>query len=248
MLKNWIHRGANALLLLTLAAAPATALAQLDIPAWNTLLGEAVSDGYVDYTRWADNSRFDALIGQVAQTDTGAMNREQKLVFYINAYNILAARGILDGGSPEGLIGRHGYFKRDKYHVAGERISLHQLEHERIRPLKEPRIHFAIVCASASCPILRSEAYTLEHLDEQLDSAARDFINDSDRNTFDVEQRKASLSSIFKWFEEDFVEAAGSLQGYLALFVEDQKAVDLLEQGAFKVDYLRYDWGLNGKR
>ena len=248
MLRNWIHRGASALLLLALAAVPAKALAQLDIPAWTTLLREAVSDGYVDYTQWADNPRFDVLIEQVAQTDTGAMNREQKLVFYINAYNILAARGILDGGSPEGLIGRHVYFKRDKYLIAGERITLHELEHERIRPLKEPRIHFAIVCASASCPVLRSEAYTLERLDQQLDSAARDFINDSDRNWFDVEQRKAALSSIFSWFEEDFVEAAGSLQAYLGQFVEDEKAVDLLEQGAFEVDYLKYDWSLNGKR
>ena len=88
----------------------------------------------------------------------------------------------------------------------------------------------------------------LEHLDQQLDSAARDFINDSDRNSFDVEQRKAALSSIFRWFEMDFVEAAGSLQAYLAQFVEDEKAVDLLERDAFEVDYLRYDWSLNGKR
>ena len=233
-------------LLLLLALAPTAARAELDVGSWNTLLGEAVSDGYVDYGQWADNPRFDALVEQIAITDTSAMSRDEKLVFYINAYNIIAARGILDGSSPSGLIGRYVYFKRDKYRIAGERISLHALEHERIRPLGEPRIHFAIVCASVSCPILQDAAYTLKDLDAQLQSATIEFINDAERNRFMVEQRKAELSSIFKWFEEDFVEAAGSLQAYLAPLVASEEAAVLLEQSAFEVDYLRYDWNLNG--
>ena len=236
------------LLLLALAAAPSAAPSGLDLAAWDALLREAVNDGHVDYARWSDNPRFDALVAQIAQADTSDMNREEKLVFYINAYNILAARGILDGSSPDGLIDRYVYFKRDKYRVAGERISLHQLEHEWIRPLREPRIHFAIVCASVSCPILQNEAYTLGDLDRQLESAATGFINDDARNRFHVEQRRAEFSSIFKWFEEDFVEAAGSVQAYLARFVDDEEAAGLLQQNALEVDYLPYDWSLNGKR
>jgi hypothetical protein len=88
----------------------------------------------------------------------------------------------------------------------GERISLYQLEHEWIRPLKDPRISFAIVCESVSCPILQNEAYTLQNLDQQLESAAVYFINDRERNRFNTEQGEAEVSSIFKWFEEDFVQ------------------------------------------
>jgi len=225
---------------------PFPAAADLDLETWNALLASAVSDGEVDYTQWQHNPGFDALVEQIGTTDTSQMNRQQKLVFFINAYNILAARGILDGSSPDSLLGRYLYFKRDKYLVAGKIFTLHALEHELIRPLKEPRIHFAIVCASQSCPILQREAYTLKRLDQQLDAAAKNFINDQERNRFDATTRRAELSSIFKWFEEDFVEAAGSLQAYLAPMVDNENVSELLEQEAFKISYLKYDWSLNG--
>jgi len=232
---------------LMLLLTPVSALAQLDPGSWNSLLASAVSNGQVDYAQWRDNPRFDALIDQVAATDTSTMGRVQKLAFYINAYNILAARGILDGRSPDGILGRYLYFKRDTYTVAGRPMSLHQLEHEWIRPLKEPRIHFAIVCASQSCPILQSEAYTADRLEEQLEAAARGFINDPARNRFDAANRQADLSSIFEWFEEDFEEASGSVQMYLATLVDDAEVSALLARGEFRIRYLPYDWSLNGK-
>jgi Protein of unknown function, DUF547 len=227
---------------------PFPAAAELDLKTWTALLAEAVTDGEVDYTQWERNPDFDALVEQIGTTDTNGMNRQQKLVFFINAYNILAARGILDGSSPGSLLGRYVYFKRDKYLVAGESITLHALEHELIRPLKEPRIHFAIVCASQSCPILQREAYTLKQLDQQLEAAARNFINDQKHNQFNATTRRAELSSIFKWFEEDFAEVAGSLQAYLAPMVDNENVSELLEQQALKISYLRYDWSLNGRR
>jgi hypothetical protein len=237
----------SSLALLILLLAPIPVLAQVDRAAWNSLLGSAVSSGQVDYSQWRGNPRFDALIDQIALTDTSTMDRQQKLAFYINAYNILAARGILDGRSPDGILSRYAYFKRDTYTVAGVRISLHQLEHEWIRPLKEPRIHFAIVCASQSCPILQGEAYTAERLNEQLEAAARGFINDPALNRFDPVTGRAQLSSIFKWFEEDFVEASGSVQAYLVPLVDNPEVSALLVGGEFSVSYMRYDWGLNGE-
>jgi hypothetical protein len=237
----------SSLALLMLLLAPIPALAEVDRAAWNSLLGSAVSNGQVDYSQWGDNPRFDALIDQIALTDTSTMGRKQKLAFYINAYNILAARGILDGRSPDGILGRYVYFKRDTYTVAGMPISLHQLEHEWIRPLKEPRIHFAIVCASQSCPVLQGEAYTAERLNEQLEAAARGFINDPALNRFDPVTGRGQLSSIFKWFEDDFVEASGSVQAYLAPLVDNPEVSALLAGGEFSVSYMRYDWGLNGE-
>ena len=227
---------------------PFSAAAELDLETWDALLEKAVIDGDVDYTQWQNNPNFDALIDQIATVDTREMGRQQKLVFYINAYNILAARGILDGSSPSTLLGRYLYFKRDVYLVAGDRITLHVLEHELIRPLQEPRIHFAIVCASKSCPILQSEAYTLQRLDQQLTLAAMGFINNPQRNQFNKANRRADLSSLFKWFEEDFVAAGGSLQAYLASMVDNKEVADLLEQEAFEISYRKYDWRLNGIR
>ncbi|MEH6593265.1 MAG: DUF547 domain-containing protein [Halioglobus sp.] len=240
--------GVKKILLIAILLMSSPASAELDIKTWSSLLAMAVTDGHVDYSQWERNLRFDALVEQIGTIDTGKMNRQQKLVFYINAYNILAARGILDGKSPGSLLGRYVYFKRQEYLLAGQRITLHALEHELIRPLKEPRIHFAIVCASQSCPILQREAYTLEKLDQQLESAAISFINDPGRNQFNATNRRAKLSSIFKWFEEDFVEVAGSLQAYLAPMIDNENVADVLEQEAFKISYLEYDWNLNGTR
>ncbi|MEM1112837.1 MAG: DUF547 domain-containing protein [Pseudomonadota bacterium] len=235
-----------ALLLLVLGTVSASAQADVDYDAWDTLLKSAVINEQVSYGQWRDNPTFDALVEQVGSADTTDMTRQEQLVFYINAYNILAAQGILAGGSPSSLLGRWAYFKRDKYTVGGQEINLYDLEHELIRPLNEPRIHFAIVCASTSCPILRAEAYTLDRLDQQLDDAARTFINDTRRNRFNAASREAGLSKIFDWFTEDFETPAGSLQVYLADYVADPEAAALLREEGMQIKYLKYDWNLNG--
>ena len=236
------------ILLAAILFMPFPAAAELDLETWDAMLNKAVIDGDVDYTQWQENPKFDVLVDQIGTVDTRQMGRQDKLVFYINAYNILAARGILDGSSPSTLLGRYIYFKRDVYLVAGNRITLHALEHELIRPLQEPRIHFAIVCASQSCPILQSEAYTLQHLDRQLTLAAIGFINNPKHNQFNAANRRAEISSLFKWFEEDFVAAGGSLQAYFAPLVDNEEVADLLAQEAFEISYRKYDWRLNGTR
>ena len=236
------------ILLLAILCIPFPAAAELDLDAWDALLNKAVINGHVDYAQWQNNPTFNLLVDQIGTSDTSKMGRQEKLVFYINAYNILAARGILDGSSPSNLLSRYVYFKRDTYMVGENRTTLHALEHNLIRPLQEPRIHFAIVCASKSCPILQSKAYTLQYLDQQLTMAAKGFINNPQRNQFNAITRRAELSSLFKWFEEDFVAAAGSLQAYLAPMVDNAEVAGLLKQGAFEISYRKYDWRLNGTR
>lgn len=110
----------------------------------------------------------------------------------------------------------------------------------------EPRIHFAIVCASRSCPKLQPWAYDPDKLDGQLDQAARMFINDPSRNRFDREKRVARLSMIFNWFVQDFIAEAGSLIYYVKQFLEDQELVTDLELRPYRIEYLEYDWSLNG--
>ncbi len=217
-----------------------------DWQAWDQLLSRHVDNGHVDYTAISGAPELAQLLDLVDQTDTYSLGREEKLVFYINAYNLLAVKGIIDGRSPETLLGRAAFFKFSKYRIGGESLSLYAFEHKRILPLREPRIHFAIVCASHSCPALRSEAYSTADLEAQLDTSARQFLADSSKNQFDKRQRIAWISSIFKWFREDFERHSGSLQAYLARYVADPEVAGLLREEAFEVRFLDYDWSLNG--
>lgn len=222
------------------------ALAVIDWSAWDASLGSHVVNGAVDYDGIAREPGFETTVDAIAAARLDdEQPREEKLAFLINAYNVLAAKGILDGHSPRTGFGKLRYFYLDKYRVAGEKLSLSALENDWIRPFGEPRIHFAIVCASASCPPLRSEAYLPGRLDEQLDAAARRFLNDPGKNRFDLDRQVAEISKIFKWFEEDFV-AAGGVQPFIARFVDDDGVADALRAGRFEVRYLDYDWSLNG--
>lgn len=229
-----------------LASAPV--LAKPDYSMLDDLLLSHVDNGFVDYDGIALDPRLDDFIDQLATTapEDLATPAEQK-AFYINAYNAIAIRGILDGQSPDSLFGRSRFFKRMRFDVLGESMSLEDIEHGRLRPMGDARIHFAIVCASLSCPRLASRAYRPATLDAQLDTAAEQFLNDPTRNVFDSNRRVAYVSQIFDWFEEDFVANAGSLQNYMARFVTDQASARVLRGENFEVNFREYDWGLNGR-
>lgn len=216
-----------------------------DHAAFDALLRANVKNGVVDYPAFQDNAAFRRYVEDLARPVELA-GREEALVYYINAYNALAIQGILDGLSPSSLLGRLRYFKLKEWPLGGRPISLYDLEHKVIRPLGEPRIHFAIICASKSCPFLRSEAYASGRLDAQLDEQARQFVNDAFRNRFDTGTRTAHLSEIFKWFDEDFRGPAGSPQKYIAKYAADPAAAKLLADDGFDVEWIDYDWSLNG--
>jgi hypothetical protein len=218
----------------------------VDWSTWDAILSSHVVDGRVDYDAIGSDPGFTATVADIASADLEGSSPDSVLVFYINAYNVLAVDGILNGRSPRSSLGKLRFFYRDKYTVAGEALSLHALENQRIRTLGEPRIHFAIVCASASCPPLRSEAYVPHALDAQLDDNARRFINDPAKNSFETEHSVANVSKIFKWFSEDFEGAAGNVQRYIADYVEDDQLATSLREGRFTLLYLDYDWSLNG--
>ena len=222
-----------------------TAAAQgIDHAAFDALLRANVSKGNVNYPGFQDNASFRAYVADLAKP-AKLTARNDVLAYNINAYNALAIQGILDGLSPSSTLGRLRYFKLQDWPLDGRKISLYDLEHKGLRPLDEPRMHFAIICASRSCPFLRSEAYSAAKLDAQLDDQARQFVNDPFRNRFDKATRTAHLSEIFKWFEEDF-QGPGSVQKYLSRYVADPEVAKDLAQDAYKVQYIDYDWTLNG--
>jgi len=216
-----------------------------DTRAFDALLRANVRDGAVNYPGFQDSPRFRAYVEDLGKPARFS-SKAGELAHYINAYNALAIAGILEGLSPSTLLGRARYFKFKEWPLSGRDITLYDLEHKVIRPLGEPRIHFAIVCASKSCPSLRSEAYAAASLDAQLDGQARQFVNDPLRNRFDKVTRTAHLSEIFKWFDEDFSTAAGSTQNYVARYVADPEVAQAMAADGYRIEWIGYDWRLNG--
>ena len=214
---------------------------------FDAVLLRNVRNGFVDYDGIKADPAFGRFVAGLASASTADLDeRNTRLALLINAYNAFAIRGILDGYSPASMLGRYTFFKRREYGLLGEKTTLEDLEHGEILPLGEPRIHFAIVCASISCPRLANQAYAPAELEAQLESAARTFVNDGTRNRYDVQRQVAFLSSIFDWYQADFIKAAGSTQKYLARYVSDPAARELLARDGFKVRFVDYDWDLNG--
>ena len=211
-------------------------------------LQEHVHHGVVNYSGYAADPRLTQYLHDLNRLDpTTLPTRNDRLAFWINAYNAFAIQGILDGYSPKTWAGKYRYFVKRDYMVGGAKVNLYAVERAILIPeFREPRIHFAIVCASRSCPKLRSWAFTPDKLDQQLDDSARLFINDPNRNVFDRQQKIAYLSKIFDWFTDDFVSHSGSLTKYVAQYVEDPELAEELVQETYQVEFLEYDWNLNG--
>lgn len=207
-----------------------------------------VRRGYVDYARLRSDPRLDGFIAQLASTDPASVAGENdRKALLINAYNAYAIRGILDGESTSSQSRRKRFFNRYQFALMGETSTLQDIEHQQLRPMGDPRIHFAIVCASLSCPRLSSRAYVPERLDEQLDEAARNFINDPTRNRFELARGQAWVSPIFDWFEDDFAATDGSVSAFLSRYVDAPDVARQLADEGLLLRYDRYDWGLNGR-
>jgi hypothetical protein len=175
--------------------------------------------------------------------------KAEELAYYINAYNAFTTAGVVKGYPTKsvrdlGMV--FGFFRREDYTMGGRKISLTDLENKIIRSekYKEPRIHFAIVCASLSCPKLAAEAFTGANLERLLDAGARQFVNER-RNVY-VSGGAVTLSEIFKWYEGDFKWTSPSLLDFAKKYAKPElkTALDGLPAKA-RVKYFDYDWGIN---
>lgn len=226
--------------------------------AWTRVLRENVKDGVVDYAALHANNTglrgYLAALETVCADDYATWSRNQKLAFWINAYNAYTIRLILDNypissirsiGFLPGAAFRQEFIPMQE--LRGGVISLQAVENDILRgELAEPRIHFAIVCASRSCPVLASVAYTGAELDRQLEASAKGFLADPFRNRWDPEANTLHLSSIFHWFRGDFEQSAGSLLDFVSRYLPGQIASEIRKPG-LAVEFLPYDWSLNGK-
>lgn len=207
---------------------------------WDRLLKRHVnSNGLVDYRGFKkDEALLDEYLQELASSvpdDSWAKN--EKLAYYINCYNAYTIKLILDNYPLKSIKDISSPWSRSIIPLGDERISLDRLENRILRKLDDPRIHFAINCASYSCPPLLNEAFTASRIQEQLNSVTSRFIN-GPLNKIDAHE--VILSSIFKWYKRDFlVNGKVDLIGYINQFAKVKVQTDA------KISYLDYNWQLN---
>ncbi|WP_136465924.1 DUF547 domain-containing protein [Flagellimonas onchidii] len=209
---------------------------------WGDLLKRFVDDsGNVDYAGFKkDIGELDEYLELLAKNPpTNHWAKNDKLAYYINLYNAATVKLIVDHYPLKSIKDIPNRWKKKWIKVGNEVTSLNNIEHEILRKMKEPRIHFAINCASYSCPKLLNVAFTPQSMERLLSKTTVDFVNDKSRNRFDNE--KAQLSKIFKWYKGDFTENVPLLE-YINQYLENPVSKKA------KVEYLDYDWSLNEAR
>ncbi len=214
---------------------------------FTAVLSEHVLDGAVDYAAIKSDSRFSAYLEMLQKTDpAGIKNGNERLAFWINAYNAFTIKLVIDHWPVNSIrdINKDGEgpWRLVWIEIAGKKYSLDEIEHEIIRKeFDEPRIHAALVCAAESCPPLRREAYTGKRLDAQLEDNMLVFLRDSTKNKYDPKSNTLYLSEVFNWFGVDFEKKHGSAAKYVL------KTLKLSPPSAPAVEYLPYSWNLNTK-
>jgi len=223
-----------------------------------------VRDGNVNY-KALKTDPYDLLqyLGQVAKVQLKAMSKREKLALFINAYNAYTLKLVIEhypikGWNP--LFPRNsirqisGAWDEWKITVGGKKMTLNDLEHNYIRKLGDPRIHFAIVCAAKSCPLLASYAFEPDKVGLQLDERVRLFMQRSDKFFYCFDCKKIKISKILEWFYGDFSRFAvdgtrsykryaGVMGFFLNYFNEDLRQKALKDKPS--IDFLQYDWFLN---
>ncbi len=214
---------------------------------WTELLQKHVSEaGEVDYKGFIkDSILLDEYLTILSEHPTGSnWNEEEKIAYWINAYNAFTVKLIVEHyplksikDISDGLPMINSPWDMKFFKIGKVDFDLNTIEHEILRKeFNEPRIHFAINCASISCPKLRNEAFTAAQLDIQLDDQAKQFIIDPSKN--EISDKAIKLSKIFDWFKSDFTKKQS-----LSLYLQTYSVVQLSDE--LKIEYLEYDWNLN---
>ena len=218
-----------------------------DPAAFDAVLAARARNGGFDYrgATGQDRKRLAVYLANLGDARPDAMSSDEKKAFYINAYNAMAIGIVLDRYPVKSIQDIDGAFQKIRRKIGGRELSLDDVEN-RLRDLKDARIHFAIVCVSESCPPLAPAAYRAETVSAELDRQGRAFVNDPKKNVIDRAGGRLVLSKIFDWNRGEFERDAGSLGRFLARYVSDPAtAAWLVSANAPPARYLEYDWSLN---
>ena len=204
---------------------------------------DGIHSNLVDYQAFSKDPKFSNLIERLALFDSTALIGNEKIAFYLNTYNILAIKLVSEHKPKKSIRDIGTWFspvwQKPAAVVAGKTISLDTIEHKILRKMNEPRIHFALVCASISCPDLRTEAYNSKDLENQLDQQTKTFLANKEKG-LDIKGETIYISKIFDWFTVDFSKDK-STEGVIKFIAKYN-----IEAGRFS-DYetLEYNWDLN---
>ncbi|HSS45493.1 MAG TPA: DUF547 domain-containing protein, partial [Thermoanaerobaculia bacterium] len=190
-----------------------------------------------------DKKRLAAYLANLGDAVPATMNGAEKKAFYINAYNALAIQTLLENPG-KSIRDIDGAFSKARHRVGGEMLTLDDIEN-RLREAKDARIHFAIVCASKSCPPLAPRAYVALRLSEALEKQGRAFVNDPVRNVIDRGKGRVALSKIFYWNRKEFERDGGSLARLVSRYVNDSATAAWLAAFPREPEFLEYDWAPN---
>jgi hypothetical protein len=214
-----------------------------DHSAWNRLLMSYVNQqGMVNYKGMLSiKPNLDHYLTYLSgNIPNDSWPEEEKLAYWINAYNAFTVSLILEHYPLKSIMDIDKAWDQKFIHLDGGLYSLNQIEHEIIRKeFDEPRIHFVLVCAAVSCPILLNEAYDPQNLEKQMQKQGEQFINDSKKNK--IGPHGAKVSQVFNWFKDDFTKKSTLIE-YLNEFSDTKAELDA------RVDFMEYDWSLNEQK
>ena len=235
-------------LLALLLASPVFA-EPIDQADWDGLLQRHVNaQGLVDYMGLQqDRAVLDRYLARIATADVTALPNSAQLAFWINAYNACVFKGVLDHYPLKSVKDVKGFFDKLHYPVAGASLTLNEIE-AKGRALGDWHIHFGVVCASSSCPFLRSEAYDPARVEAQLTEQCKRFLADPARG-LRIEPETLWLSKIFKWYAKDFVSdgqlTVANLFPVIDAFLTPENDALLRQRHLRAIKFLDYDWTLN---
>ena len=216
-----------------------------DPAALDAVLEKRARNGGFDYAGadGQDRKRLSAYAANLGDARPANMTPDEKKAFYINAYNVFAIETLLaNPGKKITDIG--GAFNKEKHRVGGEMVTLDDIEN-KLRDLKDSRIHFAIVCASKSCPPLASHAFAATGLNEALERQGRAFVNDPSKNVIDKAKGRVALSKIFFWDRKEFERDGGTLLKFVSRYGADAATTSFLATYPRDPEFLDYDWSPN---
>ncbi|SFP83448.1 DUF547 domain-containing protein [Hymenobacter arizonensis] len=232
--------------LFLIPAAAATAAPPTLPAATSAFLAKFVdADGNVNYGAIKRNPlELQGLLKRVASYDAAAAQPDDRKAFYLNAYNLLVIGEVVARFPLESVEKVPGFFDKNLVSVAGEKLTLNDLEAKKLRePYNDPRVHFALVCGAKGCPKLNRAAYLPNSLDTQLTIQAQKVLQDPTFIRVDDKSRKVLISQIFKWYEADFKASGKTGVAYVNQFREGKTI-----PATYTVDYYPYDWSLNNRK
>lgn len=233
--------------------APASTVAQDTEPreSWARVLNRFVDQqGRIDFAGLShdrmDLDRYVAWINHIGPNSRPELfpSRASVLAYHLNAYNALAMHAILDDGVPESLAGlkKLSFFVFKHVTVGGQSLSLRAYENDVIRPLGEPRVHFALNCMAVGCPRLPRQPFSAEQLEAQLEQETRYFFSEARNVRVDETARTVYLSEILDFYSKDFLSSAESLPAYV-----NRYRITPVPEG-YSVKFIPYDWTVNRRR